>query len=210
MPWNVSPARSRELAPTRSSSWHQDPVAQDPGSMAAAPQGVFSRGCARAPTLCHHEGHRGIYWGWCGRAQPCLWGCRDSQEGGLAGCTCSARLSTSSSSARRGLFPIRGQAALTDVAGESPLLVLGHRGEAQHLGHQAGWQPLQPWVSSLVLLQLLPSLQQGLPPAPRGVPSGLGAGAAGRARGSGCSRTPRGAQVGHQGCAEHHLGLWQL
>lgn len=63
----------------------------------------------------------------------------------------------------------------------------------------------QPWVSSLVphqtlLLPSLPSaLQQGLPLAPPGVPSGPGPGAAGWARGSGCSRTPGGAQVGPWG-----------
>lgn len=59
VPWDVSPARSRGLAPTRNSSWHQDPVAQSPGSMAAPPQGVFSGRHVCTPTLCHHKEVRG-------------------------------------------------------------------------------------------------------------------------------------------------------
>lgn len=160
MPRDVSPARSRGLAPTRNSSWHQDPVAQGPGSMAAALQGVFSRG--HAPILCHHEGMRGPVLGWCGRAQPCSWGCRDAQEGGLAGCTCSAGLSSSSSLAWRGLFPISAQAALTHVVGESPLLILGHRRKAQHLGGPG-------WMAALAECPALcPSSPCSCPPCSRG------------------------------------------
>lgn len=59
------PSQEQGLAPTRNSSWHQCP-----GSMAAAPQGVFSRGRVCAPTLCRHKGVRGPVLGmlWEGRA----------------------------------------------------------------------------------------------------------------------------------------------
>lgn len=52
VPWDVSPARSRGLAPTRNISLHQGPSG-------CILQGVFSRGRACAPTLYHHKGVRG-------------------------------------------------------------------------------------------------------------------------------------------------------
>lgn len=54
-------AMGREPSQEQGAGSHQkqDPVAQGPGSMAPFPQGLFSRGRACAPTLCHHKGVRG-------------------------------------------------------------------------------------------------------------------------------------------------------
>lgn len=100
---------------------------------------------------------------------------RRPEPAAVVGSTCSAGLSAGGVSAWRGLFPLgAAQAALAHVAGESPLRILGCRGEAQHPGGgQAASQHPQPRErrrlrQGVMLPSTLPAAQRQprAPPAP--------------------------------------------
>lgn len=100
---------------------------------------------------------------------------RRPEPAAVVGSTCSAGLSTGGISAWRGLFHLgAAQAALAHVAGESPLCILGCRGEAQGLGGgQAASQHPQPREcrhlrQGVMLPSTLPAAQRQpcVPPAP--------------------------------------------